>query len=132
MADDDGSDWDCVVVGSGAGGGTLAARLVESGFSVCLLEAGSDAAASADGRLPDDYDVPGFHPFASENPAMSWGFGVRHYADQTDRKSTRNSSHQKISYAVFCLKKKNKVKRQFERQKVETRKRGKTQKTRET
>src|SRR5258708_29576417 len=29
----------------------------------------------------------------------------------TDRKSTRlNSSHQIISYAVFCLKKKNKVK----------------------
>src|SRR5574340_1361801 len=28
--------------------------------------------------------------------------------DRTDRKSTRlNSSHQKISYAVFCLKKKN-------------------------
>src|SRR5574340_1687892 len=28
--------------------------------------------------------------------------------DGTDRKSTRlNSSHQKISYAVFCLKKKN-------------------------
>src|SRR5258708_11583887 len=30
------------------------------------------------------------------------------YADRTDRKSTRlNSSHQIISYAVFCLKKKN-------------------------
>src|SRR5438552_8996368 len=29
-------------------------------------------------------------------------------ADRTDRKSTRlNSSHQIISYAVFCLKKKN-------------------------
>src|SRR3989440_3996301 len=30
-------------------------------------------------------------------------------ADQQDRKSTRlNSSHDQISYAVFCLKKKNK------------------------
>src|SRR2546421_4161400 len=29
-------------------------------------------------------------------------------ADETDRKSTRlNSSHDQISYAVFCLKKKN-------------------------
>ncbi len=83
MADDDGSEWDCVVVGSGAGGGTLAARLVESGLSVCLLEAGSDSAALTDGRLPDDYDVPGFHAFASENSAMSWNFGVRHYADET-------------------------------------------------
>src|SRR5690606_41205002 len=32
-----------------------------------------------------------------------------HRADRPDRKSTRlNSSHVKISYAVFCLKKKNK------------------------
>src|SRR5258708_25460238 len=32
----------------------------------------------------------------------------RECADRTDRKSTRlNSSHQIISYAVFCLKKKN-------------------------
>src|SRR5258708_30328552 len=32
-----------------------------------------------------------------------------HIADHRDRKSTRlNSSHQIISYAVFCLKKKNK------------------------
>src|SRR5690606_41942616 len=31
-------------------------------------------------------------------------------ADRSDRKSTRlNSSHVKISYAVFCLKKKNKI-----------------------
>src|SRR3712207_8467812 len=30
------------------------------------------------------------------------------YVDQSDRKSTRlNSSHANISYAVFCLKKKN-------------------------
>src|SRR5947208_4908265 len=36
---------------------------------------------------------------------------VRHAQDQSDRKSTRlNSSHQIISYAVFCLKKKNKNK----------------------
>src|SRR5699024_12702846 len=32
------------------------------------------------------------------------------YQKQTDRKSTRlNSSHVSISYAVFCLKKKNKI-----------------------
>src|SRR5947208_11733248 len=35
--------------------------------------------------------------------------GGIHALQQTDRKSTRlNSSHQIISYAVFCLKKKNK------------------------
>src|SRR5690606_41589985 len=35
---------------------------------------------------------------------------ARHAAEFQDRKSTRlNSSHVKISYAVFCLKKKNNV-----------------------
>ena len=32
--------------------------------------------------MPDDYDVPAFHAFACENPAMSWDFHVRHYADE--------------------------------------------------
>jgi choline dehydrogenase-like flavoprotein len=74
-------DPDYIVVGSGAGGGTVAARLVELGFSVLVLEAGGDeAAASA------NYQVPAFHPFATEDPAMRWDFFVRHYAD-LDRQS---------------------------------------------
>src|SRR5690606_39684278 len=37
----------------------------------------------------------------------------RHAGEHRDRKSTRlNSSHVKISYAVFCLKKKKRVKHQ--------------------
>jgi choline dehydrogenase len=75
------NEADYVVVGSGAGGGTLAARLAEAGRSVVLLEAGGDPRALADDRLPDDYDVPAFHPFASENPAIRWDFFVRHYTD---------------------------------------------------
>lgn len=74
-------EWDYVVVGSGAGGGTLAARLAESGMRVFLLEAGVDPCASDGERLPDDYEVPGFHAHACENPAISWNFKVRHYAD---------------------------------------------------
>src|SRR5947208_6036789 len=39
------------------------------------------------------------------------GRGVRRASGRADRKSTRlNSSHQIISYAVFCLKKKKKKK----------------------
>jgi choline dehydrogenase len=82
-------DCEYVVVGSGAGGGTVAARLAESGRTVILLEAGGDAKSSADDpepsadlRLPSDYDVPAFHPFASENPAMRWDYFVRHYSDE--------------------------------------------------
>jgi choline dehydrogenase-like flavoprotein len=82
MASTGDKEWDYVIVGSGAGGGTLAARLVESGMRVFLLEAGCDARVSRAARLPDDYDVPGFHAHACENPAMSWNFHVRHYGDE--------------------------------------------------
>src|SRR5690554_7422915 len=42
------------------------------------------------------------------NASRNWGS-----ASNVDRKSTRlNSSHVRISYAVFCLKKKNKKKHQ--------------------
>jgi choline dehydrogenase-like flavoprotein len=78
-----------IVVGSGAGGGTVAARLAESGFRVLLLEAGGDprtlegANPLSGGRntLPEDYDVPAFHPLATENAALRWDFFVRHYTD---------------------------------------------------
>jgi choline dehydrogenase len=83
-------EFDYIVVGSGAGGGTLAARLAEGGRSVLLLEAGGDprqlSGTNDDqpgiNRLPDDYDVPSFHGFASENDAMRWDFFVRHYTSE--------------------------------------------------
>jgi len=92
------SDCEYVVVGSGAGGGTLAARLAESGRTVVLLEAGGDPREMSGGdpldpdgnRLPDDYDVPVFHPFASENDAMSWSFFVRHYSDDARQRADPN------------------------------------------
>jgi Choline dehydrogenase and related flavoproteins len=81
-----GNQYEYIVVGSGAGGGTLAARLAEKGRRVLLLEAGGDAHELQGGdplgpdspRLPDDYDVPAFHTLASENDALSWRFFVQH------------------------------------------------------
>ena len=78
--------YEYIVVGSGAGGGTLAARLAEAGRSVLLLEAGGDPLATAGARLPEDYQVPAFHAFASENPLMKWDFFVRHYTDEERQK----------------------------------------------
>ena len=99
MSDADGRDWDYVIVGSGAGGGTLAARLVEAGMRVFLLEAGSDPRTTEAARLPEDYDVPAFHAFACENPAMSWNFQVRHYADE--RRQARDPKYQAESGGVL-------------------------------
>ena len=55
-------------------------------MSVLLLEAGDDPVELGAARLPDDYRVPAFHPFASENPAMAWDYYANHYQDDSRRR----------------------------------------------
>jgi len=69
-----GDAFDYIIVGSGAGGGPLAANLALAGFHVLLLEAGGE-------EEPYDYQVPAFHALASEDERFAWNFFVRHYAD---------------------------------------------------
>ncbi|HUB07394.1 MAG TPA: GMC oxidoreductase [Myxococcales bacterium] len=63
--------FDYVVVGSGAGGGPLACNLARACRRVLLVEAGTD----------QPRPIPVFHAQASEDPAMSWRYFVKHYDD---------------------------------------------------
>ena len=75
-----GTDYDYVVVGSGAGGGPLAANLAKAGCKVLLLEAGGDPCSEDEtGRLL--YEVPIFHGLSTEYAPCAWDYFVRHYTD---------------------------------------------------
>jgi choline dehydrogenase len=72
--------YEYIVVGSGAGGGPLAARLALAGHSTLLIEAGDDQGSN------DNYTVPAYQAKSTEDPSMAWDFYVRHYADDAQQK----------------------------------------------
>jgi choline dehydrogenase len=80
------ADPELIVVGSGAGGGTLASRLARSGHRVLLLEAGDDVG----GKLK--YQVPAMHALSTEDADLAWWYFVKHHTDEavdrTDSKWT--------------------------------------------
>jgi choline dehydrogenase len=77
---------DYIVVGAGAGGGPVAARLVEAGYTVAVIEAGLDPegqdAANIDPSTGILYKVPAFAAVTAEHPLLSWDFYVKHYKNQ--------------------------------------------------
>src|SRR5262245_33681241 len=83
-ADEPEEKYDYIVVGSGAGGGPVAVRLAEAGYSVLILEAGDD-------KEPYDYKVPAFHALSSENEELAWKFFVHHYADPAQEKRDKTN-----------------------------------------
>jgi len=71
-------EYEYIVVGSGAGGGPLAANLAKRGCRVLLLEAGGDPETYL-------YQVPCFHAYSTEEKAMAWDYFVHHYSKDEQR-----------------------------------------------
>ena len=69
------SGHEYIVIGSGAGGGPLAARLALAGHKTLLIESGDDQGKNI------NYTVPAFSAKASEDESLAWNFYVRHYTD---------------------------------------------------
>jgi choline dehydrogenase len=67
-------EYDYIVVGSGPGGGPVAANLASRGFKVALMEAGGAGTTA-------NYDVPAFFAKACEDLSLQWGYVVHHYDD---------------------------------------------------
>ena len=67
------ASYDYIIVGSGAGGGPVAAKLARAGRRVLLIEAG---AADAGGLA---YSVPVFHAASTDDPSLQWNYFVRHW-----------------------------------------------------
>jgi choline dehydrogenase len=85
-------DFDYIVIGSGAGGGPIAARLADADYVVGLIEAGGAP------QTPW-YDVPVLHAQASEHPDISWEFFVKHFEDET--RSKRDQKYYPAKGGVF-------------------------------
>ncbi|TMA13296.1 MAG: GMC family oxidoreductase [Deltaproteobacteria bacterium] len=97
--DKDTTPFDYIIVGSGAGGGPLAARLALAGKKVLVIEAGSDPARTKslgypEAELGEVTRVPGYQGAATEDAEMSWMFSVRHYADSA--RQARDQKYNKI------------------------------------
>jgi choline dehydrogenase len=81
--------FDYIIVGAGAGGGPIAARLAKAGYKVALIEAGLDPLGSTAGAIDPNtgivYQVPAFAGISAEHPLLSWDFYVKHYSDQVQQ-----------------------------------------------
>ncbi|KAI4595948.1 hypothetical protein KJ359_006239 [Pestalotiopsis sp. 9143b] len=87
--------YEYVIVGSGPGGGPLAANLAIAGYSVLLIDAGGDSGT--------DYteSLPALHLFATEYPEQKWDFFVNHYSDLERQKKDSKMSYRKTDGDLY-------------------------------
>jgi choline dehydrogenase len=69
--------YEYIIVGSGAGGAPLAARLALAGHSVLLIDAGEDH------HMERQVQIPALNGYASEYNPIRWEYFVDHYTNET-------------------------------------------------
>jgi choline dehydrogenase len=70
------TDYEYIVVGSGAGGGVLACRLARAGHKTLLIESGNDQKSNI------NITVPAYQAAVTDDPKLRWDIFVNHYKDQ--------------------------------------------------
>jgi choline dehydrogenase len=70
---------DFIVIGGGAGGGPLAARLAERGYQVLVLEMGPVKPPTPPDATVENTEVPLLHPETTEDPRHSLRYFVKHH-----------------------------------------------------
>ncbi|EEY14896.1 alcohol dehydrogenase [Verticillium alfalfae VaMs.102] len=89
------ASYDYVIVGSGPGGGPLAARLAIAGKKVLLIEAGDDQGAS----IP--YQVPALNLQSTEYTPMQWDYFVNHYSSLNAQKKDSKMTYRTASGELY-------------------------------
>jgi choline dehydrogenase len=88
-------EYEYIVVGSGPGGGPLAANLARAGHSVLLLEAGDDQ-----GNNPNVTNI--FNSIAVVNdPLTRWDFFVKYFENEQDEVQYRHMTYRQTDGSFY-------------------------------